>query len=90
MKVSLKAKSSNGKSILEVFLDHNRQMEILVGKDYSSATLKRYRTSLLLTRQFIEWKYQTHDLDIKTLNYEFLSQDEFWLKAHRNCSTIQR
>ncbi len=34
----------------------------------------------------MEWKYGLSDIDIKKLNYEFISQYEFWLKTVRNCN----
>ena len=86
LKAFLKGTSSKGRKIMQIFQEQNQQMEILVDKDYSPATLKRYKTSLVLTRQFIEWKYKTDDLDIRVLDYEFLTEYEFWLKAYRNCN----
>jgi site-specific recombinase XerD len=86
LKATLKGTASKPRMLIEIFDEHNKQMQSLVGKDFSVATLKRYKTSLGLTKQFIEWKYGMCDLDIKRLNYEFLSQYEFWLKAHRNCN----
>ena len=69
-----------------IFRDHNDQMKSLIDKDYSPTTLKGYNTSLEHTKSFIEWKYGTSDMDIKKLNYEFISQYEFWLKTVRNCN----
>jgi hypothetical protein len=33
----------------------------------------------------MKWKYQIEDIDIKQLNYEFISNYEFWLKSVRKC-----
>ncbi len=38
---------------MEVFHEHNEQMQSLVGKDFSIATLKRYKTSLGLTKELL-------------------------------------
>jgi hypothetical protein len=38
------------------------------------------------TRDFIKWKYQVDDFEIKKLDYEFISQFEFWLKAVKKIS----
>lgn len=38
------------------------------------------------TRSFIQWKSQKDDIEIHQLNYEFISDYEFWLKTVRNCS----
>lgn len=74
------------KTILTIFQEHNEQMKNLVGKDFASGTLERYRTSLAHTREYIQWKYGVNDLDIRKLDYDFVCQYEFWLKTYRNCS----
>ncbi len=43
-------------------------------------------TSKLHTRSFPQWKYKIEDIDIKKLNYEFISNYAFWLKSKRNCN----
>jgi hypothetical protein len=74
------------KMILEVFSQHNSKVEKLVGKDFADGTLERYKTSLDHTRRFIQWKYNTGDLDTSKLDHEFITEYEFWLKSARNCS----
>lgn len=72
--------------ILEIFKHHNEEVAILIGKDFSESTVKRYKTSFMHTQNFIMWKYKVHDLDIAKLNYEFISHYAFWLKSIRNCN----
>lgn len=72
--------------LLEVFKQHNEEVALLIGKDFSPATLMRYKTSLDHTRNFIEWKYKTSDIDITKLNYEFISSYALWLKTVRDCN----
>ncbi|GEO11922.1 site-specific integrase [Segetibacter aerophilus] len=72
--------------ILEVFENHNRQVAQLIGKDFSPATLQRYKTSLDHTRSFIKWKYKVQDIEVTKLNYEFINDYAFWLKTTRNCN----
>lgn len=71
--------------ILEVFQAHNDQLEKLIGIDYARGTLKRYETCLSHTRNFIQWKYKADDLDINKLDYDFISDYEFWFKTIRKC-----
>lgn len=71
--------------LMEVFKHHNDQMAALVGSEYAPGTLERYTTSFNHTRSFLEWKYQVSDIDIAKLNYEFISEYEFWLKSVRKC-----
>src|ERR1035437_699775 len=72
--------------ILEIFKQHNEEVAMLIGKDFSASTLARYKTSLMHTQNFIMWKYKVDDLDILKLNYEFISNYAFWLKSIRNCN----
>jgi len=71
--------------VMEIFQHHNDQMKSLVGKEYAPGTLQRYETSYRHTKSFIETRYKTKDLDINRLNFEFLSEYEYWLKSVRNC-----
>ena len=78
--------SERPRMILEIFQEHNDRLGQLVGKDYEPATLERYKTSKEHTASFIRWKYKTADIDIKKLDFEFISDYEYWLKTQRNCA----
>jgi site-specific recombinase XerD len=71
--------------VLEVFQYHNDQMAELVNQEYAPGTLDRYKTSYKHTQAFLKWKYKIADVDIDKLNYEFISEYEFWLKSVRKC-----
>jgi site-specific recombinase XerD len=73
------------KMILEVFQRHNEKLRQLAGNEYAFGTVVRYETSLEHTKNFIFWKFKQHDFDINRLNYEFISEYEFWLKTVRKC-----
>lgn len=70
---------------MDIFKQHNEQMKALVNKEFSPLTLERYETSFRHTQEFMKWKYKIHDIDIKQLKYEFITDYEFWLKSERNC-----
>ena len=59
--------------LFELFQEHNTRMEALVGKEYAAGTLSRFKTAWKHTRDFLLWRYQASDLDIKDLDYEFVS-----------------
>lgn len=82
----LRGKTEQNRMILEIFAKHNEKMEVLVGKEFAEGTLVRYRTSYDHTKAFIQWKYQVDDLEIKKLDYDFISDYSFWLKSIRGCS----
>jgi site-specific recombinase XerD len=71
--------------LLEIFEHHNKQMRDLVNQEFSPLTLERYITSKKHTRDFMKWKYNVDDMNIKDLNYEFITDYEFWLKSVRKC-----
>ncbi|MCG7752239.1 phage integrase SAM-like domain and Arm DNA-binding domain-containing protein [Flavihumibacter cheonanensis] len=73
------------KKILEIIQQHNDQMKVLVGKQYFPGTLQRYEISLRHTQSFIKWRYKRTDLELHHLNYEFLTEYDFWLKFVQNC-----
>jgi site-specific recombinase XerD len=75
------------KKLLVVFKNHNEQIEALVATgEYSSLTLKRFKTTYNHTAAFIKSKYQTDDIDIRDLDYEFATDYSFWLKTTKNCA----
>lgn len=78
-------RNRNTKMLLEVFDYHNKQMQELVNIDFAAGTMERYETARSHTRDFINWKYGLDDIDIAKLNYEFVTEMEFYLKAKRKC-----
>ncbi len=86
LKNTLRGTNEKSKMVMEIFQYHNDQMKSLVDKDYSPTTLVRYKTSLEHTKAFLKWKYDITDMSIKKLDYEFVSQYEFWFKTIRNCN----
>ena len=86
LKESLRGRQTKSRFILDIFQEHNQKMQALIDKEFSAATLERYKTSLDHTRSFIQWKYNKSDYDIDKLNFEFVSDYEFWLKSQRNCN----
>jgi len=73
------------KLILREFQFHNEQIKALVPEEYSRGTLDLYERTLLHVQRFIQWKYKAEDMDIRKLDYEFISQFSFWLKTERKC-----
>lgn len=71
--------------LMEIFRNHNDQMKLLVGNEFAEGTFERYETSLKHTRSFLKWKFRSDDIELKKLDYEFISDYEFWLKSERKC-----
>src|ERR1700744_3201151 len=68
------------KTLLKIFTDYNKQVEALVGKDYSPLTLKRFKTTYSHTETFIQTDYSVHmqremlDIDLRDLDYDFIEK----------------
>lgn len=71
--------------LLEIFQEHNNQVLALIGKEFAQATFTRFNTSKDHVAAFLQWKYEIRDIDISRLNFEFVSDYEFWLKTQKNC-----
>lgn len=82
----LLGKSEQNLLLLEIFKQHNEKKVAQVGIKYAPGKMERYATSLDHTRSFICWKYGKEDIEIHKLNYEFISDYEFWFKTVRKCS----
>ena len=72
--------------LVPIFQDHNNKIKELVGKEYAPGTLERYTTSLKHTIEFMQWKYNLSDIDIKKIDHAFITDYEFWLRSVRNCA----
>ncbi|RNL52226.1 Arm DNA-binding domain-containing protein [Pedobacter jejuensis] len=55
-------------TLIDVFKEHNRKLEVLVGTEYTNGTAERYRTSLKHTVDFLKWKYSIDDILVKKIN----------------------
>jgi integrase len=86
LKRQLSGARERHKSVVEVFEEHNSQLRQLVGREFSASTALRYRTTLSHLKNFISWKYEVPDLEIKRLDYEFISDFSFWFRSVRNCN----
>lgn len=61
-------------TIIPIFQEHNDKMEALLGIEFAPGTLERYRTSLTHTVDFLKWKYNTSDIDIRKIDNAFISE----------------
>lgn len=72
-------------TLVEVFKEHNKMVFSLIGKSYSFGTWKRYETSLNHTIEFMKWKYNVSDMEVKNIKPEFISYYDLWFRTIRNC-----
>jgi hypothetical protein len=66
-------------TLVEVFKNHNQQLETLIGIGNSKATFGKYRTTLDHVISFLNWKFGRSDIELSNISYAFLTDFEFWL-----------
>ena len=71
---------------LQVFKEHNEQMDRLSGNSISKSTAKRYWTCYNHVEQYIHEVYDIEDYRMKDINYQFILNFEYFLKTHKECN----
>ena len=74
------------KMTLEVFKEHNEQMDRLSGKSISKSTAKRYWTCYNHIEQFLKEVYKAEDFRMKDIDHQFITKFEYFLKTARECN----
>jgi site-specific recombinase XerD len=86
IKNKLLGKEEKGRTLVEVFSEHNDKVAALVGDEFAPGTLERYTTSLKHTQEFMKWKYGVKDMEVKDVDHAFVTDYEFYLRSVRKCS----
>jgi len=76
----------NRKTVVELFQYHNKQIESQVGKDYASATHKKFTYTLNHLQAFMQCKYRSTDMNLHLVNFEFVTEFDYYLRAIKNCN----
>ena len=64
----------------------NQKMAALIGTEFSKGTFDRYQTSLKHTVDFLQWKYEVQDIDIRKVDHAFIAEYDFYLRSVRKCA----
>jgi hypothetical protein len=79
-------KKESFRSPVEIFTEHNNKIRALINRECAPGTLERHQTSLKHTIDFLRWKFQVSDMDIKKIDHEFITSNEFYLRSVRKCN----
>ena len=87
---SLKARYGNQEQskryLLAEFDKHNEEMEAIIGKGATAATVKRYKTVRKLLSEFLNKVNHREDILLSEIQAEFIRNFEVYLKSKRNCN----
>lgn len=71
------------KSLMPVYREHIKHVSDLVGKEYATGTLKRFKAAFSSLEAYMEHK-KIDDIKLRELNHQFITGYEFFLKTLRN------
>jgi site-specific recombinase XerD len=72
-------------SLLDLFDEHCKNLEIQVGKGVSRDTHQKYLRTGSRLRDFMNYKYHISDINLKEINHSFLCDFEIYLKTIHSC-----
>jgi site-specific recombinase XerD len=70
--------------VLEVFKEHNGEIESLLGKGFTKGTLQRYKAAYVHVSDYIRYKFQLKDIPVRSVDHKFITGLEFYLKSKKN------
>jgi len=77
-------KERRQRMVLEIFKQHNDDMEALLDKGYTRGTLQRYSACYKHLSDYITHAYRKRDYPLKKIDYEFITGLEHYLKVVKN------
>lgn len=88
IKLKYLGKDIKRKTMLAVFLEHNQQMEALLGNGFKPNTLKGYKTSLSHIELYLKTEHKCYDIDVRKMDHGFIAGYEFYLRSTLGCSEV--
>jgi site-specific recombinase XerD len=76
---------THNNSLLELFAEHNKNLEVQIGKGVSRLTHQRYLRTSIRLKEFLKYKYNISDINLKEISYSFLCDFEIYLKTIHSC-----
>jgi len=71
-------------TIIPIFEDHINKLKALPD-EYAPATITRYNSAFKHLKEFLQWKYNVSDFNIKAIDHAFINEFEFYLRSVRKC-----
>lgn len=71
------------KSLFDIFMEHNREQEKLIGKGVSKATYWISDYTVRLLKEFMQQQYKREDMYLRELNLNFIQSFHSFLRADK-------
>ena len=72
--------------IMNVFKQHNINMKSLIGIEYSKGSYKNYITTIKHLKNYIKTKFNTDDISLNKLNYDFVYNFSHYILLNTKCT----
>ncbi|MBI6117612.1 site-specific integrase [Salegentibacter maritimus] len=72
--------------LVEIFQDHNDEMEKLIGKGYTKGTLQRYNACKKHIEDYLAFRYRSKDIPVEDVDHQFITGFDHFLKSEKDCA----
>jgi len=72
------------KMLLEIFQNHNFEMEQLIGNGFSDNTLRTFKSSYKHLKHYVQVKYKTENISIRKVDQQFIRNYDVFLRTKRH------
>lgn len=72
--------------LVQIFQDHNDDMEKLIGKGYTKGTLQRYNACKKHIEDYLAFRYKTKDMPVEEVDHKFITGFDHYLKSEKDCA----
>ena len=79
-------KDKKYKMLLQLFQEHNQQMEKMVGVEFALGTWKRYHTTKSHVTEYVKSEYGRNDIPVKDVDLKIVKGLEYFLKVTKACN----
>ena len=74
------------RTLLELFKQHNEDIQKLVGISKTPATIAKYDRTYRRLIDFMKYKYNISDISLKEINHMFITDFETYLRSESGCN----
>jgi site-specific recombinase XerD len=72
--------------LIFLFQKHNDEMKRMIGNGVAKGTHTNFNTSLSHTKEFVKHKYKVQEINILSLDVEFIKDFYSWLRTEKKCA----
>lgn len=86
LRILTSGKTEVEKTIVPIFIDHNKKIKSRIGMEYALATYKRFEVTLKHIQEFLFYRTKKKDIAVTEIDLKFLTDFEYYLKNIRKCN----